>query len=268
MRPSSMRASSSAMRSGSNTPRWWRSPAACWHQTEADAIAALAARRLAHEPIARILGYKEFWGLPLQAQRRHAAAAAGNRDRGRGGVGCSRRRASQRARAAHRRSRHRLGRAAAGTALGAAERVRDRHGYQRHRARLRARQCRRARPCRPCVVRGVRLRGSASTGRSMLSSPIRPTWRARRSPTCSPRCATTIRCRALDGGPDGLDGYREIAAHARRLLAPNGVLAVELGRGQLGAVTAIFAARRACADGRRGTILRASPGRSFCGQRP
>jgi len=47
--------------------------------------------------------------------------------------------------------------------------------------------------------------------------------------------------RALDGGPDGLDGYREVAAHACRLLAPSGVLAVELGRGQLGAVTAILA---------------------------
>ncbi len=29
-------------------------------------VNALAARRLAHEPIARILGEKEFWGLPLQ----------------------------------------------------------------------------------------------------------------------------------------------------------------------------------------------------------
>jgi release factor glutamine methyltransferase len=33
---------------------------------EADAIAALAARRCAHEPVARILGCKEFWGLPLR----------------------------------------------------------------------------------------------------------------------------------------------------------------------------------------------------------
>ncbi|HEY6992876.1 MAG TPA: protein-(glutamine-N5) methyltransferase, release factor-specific, partial [Xanthobacteraceae bacterium] len=32
---------------------------------EADAIGALAARRLAREPVARILGCKEFWGLSL-----------------------------------------------------------------------------------------------------------------------------------------------------------------------------------------------------------
>src|SRR5262249_23570831 len=32
---------------------------------EADAVSALAARRLAREPVARIVGVKEFWGLPL-----------------------------------------------------------------------------------------------------------------------------------------------------------------------------------------------------------
>src|SRR5262249_41674147 len=33
---------------------------------EAGAIAALSARRLAREPVARLLGRKEFWGLPLK----------------------------------------------------------------------------------------------------------------------------------------------------------------------------------------------------------
>jgi len=46
--------------------------------------------------------------------------------------------------------------------------------------------------------------------------------------------------RALDGGPDGLDGYRAIASHAARLLAPDGILVLELGHGQLGPVTSIF----------------------------
>jgi release factor glutamine methyltransferase len=45
---------------------------------------------------------------------------------------------------------------------------------------------------------------------------------------------------ALDGGADGLDGYRAIAADARRLLAPGGKLFVELGAGQEAAVCALF----------------------------
>ncbi|HEY5217545.1 MAG TPA: peptide chain release factor N(5)-glutamine methyltransferase, partial [Pseudolabrys sp.] len=45
---------------------------------------------------------------------------------------------------------------------------------------------------------------------------------------------------ALDGGSDGLDGYRAIAADAVRLLAPGGRLIVELGAGQEGAVRALF----------------------------
>lgn len=37
---------------------------------------------------------------------------------------------------------------------------------------------------------------------------------------------------ALDGGRDGLDAYRRIAADARRLLRPGGVLGFEIGQGQ------------------------------------
>src|SRR5262249_29051451 len=33
---------------------------------EEAAVAALAERRLAHEPVARILGVKEFWSFPLR----------------------------------------------------------------------------------------------------------------------------------------------------------------------------------------------------------
>jgi release factor glutamine methyltransferase len=38
--------------------------------------------------------------------------------------------------------------------------------------------------------------------------------------------------RALDGGPDGFDAYRTLIPQAARLLAPGGVLAVEIGHDQ------------------------------------
>ena len=45
---------------------------------------------------------------------------------------------------------------------------------------------------------------------------------------------------ALDGGADGLDGYRAIAARRPALLAPGGRLIVELGAGQEAPVRALF----------------------------
>lgn len=47
--------------------------------------------------------------------------------------------------------------------------------------------------------------------------------------------------RALDGGADGLSCYRAIATHARRLLAPAGFLVVEIGTGQAERVTECMA---------------------------
>jgi release factor glutamine methyltransferase len=47
---------------------------------------------------------------------------------------------------------------------------------------------------------------------------------------------------ALDGGPDGLKAYRRIATRAGQVLAEGGTLLVEIGAGQAEAVTAIFEA--------------------------
>ena len=47
---------------------------------------------------------------------------------------------------------------------------------------------------------------------------------------------------ALDGGPDGLDAYRAIAADLPRLLAPGGLFACEIGVGQNEAVAGIIEA--------------------------
>ena len=77
---------------------------------------------------------------------------------------------------------------------------------------------------------------------SISSLPTRLMWRAATSPALNPRCATSIRGAALDGGADGLAAYRAIAADARRLLAPRGLLVLELGAGQLDAVRSLTVA--------------------------
>lgn len=48
--------------------------------------------------------------------------------------------------------------------------------------------------------------------------------------------------RALDGGPDGLDPYRAVCAQARRVLAPGGRLVLEIGDGAAGGVSAVAGA--------------------------
>ncbi|MBT1512008.1 peptide chain release factor N(5)-glutamine methyltransferase [Bradyrhizobium sp. SRL28] len=47
---------------------------------------------------------------------------------------------------------------------------------------------------------------------------------------------------ALDGGADGLDAYRALIPQAARLLAPDGPLVVEAGQGQSGPIQALMAA--------------------------
>lgn len=56
--------------------------------------------------------------------------------------------------------------------------------------------------------------------------------------------------RALDGGPDGLEAYRRIAARVGAHLAPQGVVLVEIGAGQAPAVEAIFRAAGLTCRGR------------------
>lgn len=49
---------------------------------------------------------------------------------------------------------------------------------------------------------------------------------------------------ALDGGDDGLFAYRRIAAHVPELMAPSALLAVEVGAGQASSVARIFTSDR------------------------
>jgi release factor glutamine methyltransferase len=208
---------------------------------EADAIGELSARRLAGEPVARIRGEKEFWGLPFKVNSEtllprpetetvvEAALAALNRD--------------------HRKSRALrvvdLGTGSGALLLALVCELPRACGIGTD-ISVAALQCARDN----AVALGLSARASfvACDYGTALGAPAdllvsNPPYVARADIAglqaevrdFDPR-------RALDGGPDGLDGYRTIASDARRLLAPEGILVVELGQGQLGAVTAIFSA--------------------------
>jgi len=206
---------------------------------EAGAIAALSARRLAREPVARILGRKEFWGLPLKVNAEtllprpetetvvEAALTA---------LDCEGRK-SRPLRVAD------LGTGSGALLLALLSELPCASGIGTD-ISLAALRCARDN----AAALGLSARASfvaCDYGRA-LRGPIdilvsNPPYVARADIAglqaevrdFDPR-------RALDGGPDGLDGYRAIATHAARLLAPDGILVLELGHGQLDPVTSIF----------------------------
>jgi len=204
---------------------------------EAAALDVIVARRLAHEPVARILGTKEFWSLPLRITPDvlvprpetetvvEAVLAVAERGRplriadlgvGSGaillallselpaafGVGTDR---DARALGVARDNGHRLGLAA-------------RTGFV------------------ACDF-GTALAGGCDV---LVSNP--PYVPTRDIATLAPDVRDHDPRAALDGGPDGLAAYRAVAADAARLLAPGGWLAVEIGIDQSEAVAALLTA--------------------------
>jgi release factor glutamine methyltransferase len=208
---------------------------------EIAAIDALGARRLAHEPVARILGVKEFWGLSLRLNAAtliprpetetvvEAALAAIDRS--------------------HRRSAA-LRIADLGTGSGALLLAllselpmgrgvgTDMSGEALHAAR------------RNASALGLATRaafvacdyGAAIAGPFDLVVSNPPYVALADIATLAPEVRVFDPRLALDGGPDGLDAYRSITKAARHLLSPDGVLVLELGIGQRGAVENLLAA--------------------------
>jgi release factor glutamine methyltransferase len=206
---------------------------------EAADIAELSARRLGREPIARILGHKEFWGLPFKVNAdtlvprpetetvvEATLSSLGNSRKARGlsivdlGTGSG---ALLLALLSEIEGAFGVGTDISFVALLGA---RDNAAALGLSARASFVVCN----------YGAGLRGPADI---LVSNP--PYVACGNIAGLEPEVRDFDPRRALDGGPDGLDGYRAIASDVRRLLAPGGVLALELGQGQLGTVTSIFA---------------------------
>jgi release factor glutamine methyltransferase len=208
---------------------------------EAAAIAALAARRLAREPVARIVGHKEFWGLRIGVSAAtlvprpetetvvEAALAALDAERRRGDA---------------------LRIADLGTGSGAlllALLSELPHGFgvgtdvsfaalalARHNA---AGAGLAARAAFVACDFGAALAGGFDL---VVSNP--PYLRSHEIAALMPEVRDYDPRVALDGGPDGLAGYRALAADAERLLGRGGHLVVELGLGAARDVAALFCA--------------------------
>jgi release factor glutamine methyltransferase len=206
---------------------------------EIEAISALAARRLAHEPVARIVGSKEFWGLELRITPAtlvprpetetvveaalDAVDAAGPRERmlrvvdlGTGSGALLLALLSELPNAF-----------GVGTdiSLPALATARENAGRLGLASRARFVRC----------DFGAALRGPFDL---VVSNP--PYVASDDIAQLAPEVREHDPRLALDGGPQGLDSYRALAADARRILAPDGTLVVELGAGQASAVAALL----------------------------
>jgi release factor glutamine methyltransferase len=209
---------------------------------EADAIAQLSARRVAREPVARIIGWKEFWGLPFRVNSDTLLPRPETEtvvEAALGAVDCENRK-SRVLRIVD------LGTGSGALLLALLSELPRACGTGTDTS-WPALRCARDN----AATFGLSARASflacnygAALGDRADLLVSNPPYVARADIAglqsevrdFDPR-------RALDGGPDGLDGYRAIASDVRRLLMPDGILVLELGQGQLGAVTSIFAAR-------------------------
>lgn len=206
---------------------------------EVDAASALAAHRLKREPVARILGRKEFWSLPLGLSpdvlvprpETETVVEAALDLLGRDGMKMEMVRILDIGTGSGALLLALLSELQGAVGLGT-----DISAAALETARANAERC------------GVKDRCSfiacdfaadvEGTYDLIVSNP--PYVARGDIATLAPEVRDYDPTLALDGGHDGLDCYRAIAAQAGRLLAPGGRLIVELGAGQEAAVRALL----------------------------
>jgi release factor glutamine methyltransferase len=207
---------------------------------EIDAIASVAARRLRREPVARIVGMKEFWSLPFTVNAAtlvprpetetvvEAALAAVDAGGGR----------SRPLRVLD------IGTGSGALLLALLAELPNASGIGTD-ISIAALQVARCNATRNRL--SARTRFVACDVAQALSGPFdlvvsNPPYVARDSiAQLAPGVRDYEPHVALDGGADGLDAYRAIAAQVPRVLASHGQLSLELGAGQSAAVAAILA---------------------------
>ena len=213
---------------------------------EAARIEPLAQRRLGGEPVARILGWKEFWGLPLELSTETLVPRPETEtvvELALEAIGTNKKDAPLRVAD--------LGTGSGAILLALLSELPNAFGIGTDLsldALLTARN--------NAVRLGLadRARFVACSYASALSGPFDLIVS---NPPYIPaddiaELAIEVRAhdphRALDGGTDGLDGYRALIPQAAGLLRPGGALVVEVGQGQSGDVEGLMTKAGLCAD--------------------
>jgi release factor glutamine methyltransferase len=200
-----------------------------------------ARRRLGGEPVARLLGVKEFWGLPLQL----SAATLVPRPDTETVVEL----ALELSRAAPRPDRRwriaDIGTGSGAILLALLSELTDAYGAGTD---ISEAALRTARINAMALGLGDRAGFVACDYAAALSESFDlivsnpPYIRSAEIATLATEVRDHDPHAALDGGADGLDAYRALIPQAARLLAPRGALVVEAGQGQSGAIEGLMTA--------------------------
>lgn len=210
-------------------------------EDDAARLDALARRRLAGEPLARILGTKEFWGLPLKLSADTLVPRADTETVVEAALGVLR---------AEGRTQEPLRIADLGTGSGAIllALLTELPAATGVGTDLSAAALGTARTNAQGVGLSARAQFLVSDYGDGLSGPFDlivsnpPYIRSADIPALAPEVRDHDPQLALDGGLDGLDAYRRIAPQAAALLADGGLLVLEIGQGQGGAVSRLVTA--------------------------
>jgi release factor glutamine methyltransferase len=209
--------------------------------TEATQLDAFAQRRIAGEPVARILGVREFWGLPLQLSVDTLVPRPDTETVVEAALDILR---------ADGAGEHALRIVDIGTGSGAIllallHELPNAFGIgidislgALRTAQANAVQLSLAR--RAAFVASDYLAALTGPFDLIVSNP--PYIRSADIATLAPEVRDHDPRRALDGGADGLDAYRTIARQASARLSPGGMLVLEIGQRQSGDVAPLLAA--------------------------